>query len=166
MFVHANEYTRSLALILGPLSMKVIWQRVKLNVAASADLFERMTEIYVGGAQNFTPAPSIRDPRFRRLVPLIGNSTFRRWEITNLIENLWLINFQNSNIQNFNNFINNQFYSNFRCTREQLTLSLFPSSKSPLQRKFEERLVRQSSRQGVHHRKRWKQKQRWRTAII
>lgn len=89
MFVHANEYTRSLALILDPLSMKVIWQRVKLNVGASADLFERMTEIYVGGAQNFTPAPSIRDPRFRRLVPLIGNSTFRRWEITNLIENLW-----------------------------------------------------------------------------
>lgn len=68
----------SLALILGPLSMKVIWQELKLNVGASVDLFERMTEIFVGGAQNFTPASSIRDPRFRRLVPLSDNSTFRR----------------------------------------------------------------------------------------
>lgn len=167
MFVHANEYTRSLALILGPLSMKVIWQRVKLNVGASADLFERMTEIYVGGAQNFTPAPSIRDPRFRRLVPLIGNSTFRRWEITNLIENLWLINFQNSNIQNFNNFINNQFYPNFRRARELfLSLSILKVSSSKKIRRKTRASIFPPGRPSSKTLETKTLQQRWRTAII
>lgn len=167
MFVHANEYTRSLALILGPLSMKVIWQRVKLNVGASADLFERMTEIYVGGAQNFTPAPSIRDPRFRRLVPLSGNSTFRRWEITNLIENLWLINFQNSNIQNFNNFINNQFYPNFRRARELfLSLSILKVSSSKKIRRKTRASIFPPGRPSSKTLETKTLQQRWRTAII